>query len=291
MGIVTGIGWTHHTFNAWIGCTKVSPGCTHCYAEELDKRYYAAAHWGKGAPRRVMADKYWKEPLKWNRMAREAGERRRVFCSSLADVFDDEAPPDQRERLWALIKETPGLDWQLLTKRPENFKKYLPKDWGTYYGASGDYYPNVWLGVTVEDQKRAQERIPILAEQSASIRFLSCEPLLEEVDLSEWLWEEHTVSCERYAEAREIINWVIIGGESGNKARLFHTKWARKIIDDCRIAGVKVFMKQLGQNACDSTVRLPHETGFVPLKYITKHRKGEDPEEWPKDLQVREFPR
>ena len=235
MGKTTGIKWTDHTFNAWIGCTKISPGCDNCYAEELDQRFYDGEHWGKGSPRRVMADKYWKEPLKWNKEARDEGRRHRVFCSSLADVFDHEAPEGQRERLWQLIKDTPGLDWQLLTKRPENFKRFLPSDWTTYYRAGG-YYPNVWLGVTVEDQDRARKRIPMLAEQPAALRFLSCEPLLEEVDLTKWLYDEHTVSCERYAKPTGTIHWVIVGGESGRSARVCQTAWMARIVEDCQKA-------------------------------------------------------
>jgi protein gp37 len=291
MGVKTGIAWCNHTFNAWIGCSKVSPGCKFCYAEEWDGRYHAGVHWGDGAPRKLMADKYWREPLKWDREAKVAGERRRVFCSSLADVFDDQAPEGQRDRLWELIRQTPNLDWLLLTKRPENIKKFLPADWATPGGESPWCYRNVWLGVTVEDQQRAKERIPILAQVDATVRFLSCEPLLEEVDLSSFLYEERTVSCDRYTEPLDIIDWIIIGGESGSKSRLFNISWARKIIEDCRIGEAKVFMKQLGENASDATVRPQGSFEFLPLKYLTMHRKGEEPNEWPADIRIREIPR
>jgi len=125
----SGISWTTHTFNPWVGCTKVSAGCVHCYAETLNKRT-GHANWGPGAERRVTSDVNWRKPIKWNRQADAAGERTKVFCASMADVFDEEAPAYARERLWTLIRMTPFLDWQLLTKRPTNIRRFLPKDWG-----------------------------------------------------------------------------------------------------------------------------------------------------------------
>ncbi|MCI0671755.1 MAG: phage Gp37/Gp68 family protein, partial [Myxococcaceae bacterium] len=183
MGAETEISWTHSTFNPWWGCTRVSPGCDHCYAESFDRRV-GGAHWGKGVPRRTFGDKHWGEPLKWNAAAAKAGERRRVFCASMADVFDAEAPDGALERLWALIRATPALDWLLLTKRPGRIRHSLPADWG-------DGYPNVWLGTTVEDQERAEQRIPVLLDVPARVHFLSCEPLLGPVDVSRFMWPVH----------------------------------------------------------------------------------------------------
>lgn len=175
MGVETKIQWTDHTFNAWWGCTKVSAGCDHCYAEAFDHRL-GGAHWGAGAARKVFKDKHWSEPRRWNEAARKAGKRARVFCSSMADVFDSEAPEGELTKLWELIRETPWLDWQLLTKRPHRIAQSLPADWG-------DGWPNVWLGTTVENQEQAELRIPRLLAVAARVRFLSCEPLLGQVDL------------------------------------------------------------------------------------------------------------
>ena len=124
----SGIEWTHHTFNPWIGCTKISPACDNCYAAEWDKRYEGGAHWGPKAPRRRTAEKNWNMPLKWDKAAAKAGVRLRVFCASLADVFDNQVPQEWRDDLWALIHATPNLDWLLLTKRPQNIEKMLPRD-------------------------------------------------------------------------------------------------------------------------------------------------------------------
>src|ERR1035438_1812836 len=129
MGETTGISWTDATFNPWWGCTKVSPGCDHCYAETFDKRVFGVkAHWGKDAPRRLMSDHYWKDPIRWDKKAAKEGVKRKVFCASMADILDDDAPEGQRERLWDLIDQTPNLIWQLLTKRPQRYERYLPKD-------------------------------------------------------------------------------------------------------------------------------------------------------------------
>jgi protein gp37 len=172
----TNIEWAHHTFNPWQGCTKVSAGCKNCYAAARSARF-KQDNWGAEKPRIPASENTWKQPLAWNEEARRTGVRKQVFSSSLADVMDDEAPEGARERLFSLIRETPYLDWLLLTKRPENFQKYLP--WMQDGSAP---YPNVWLGVTTEDKKSAAERIPILQQTPvANIRFLSAEPLLEEL--------------------------------------------------------------------------------------------------------------
>ena len=165
------INWCDNTFNGWEGCTRVSPGCDHCYAETRDGRHLTepVSHWGKGAPRRVMSDVKWREPLSWNRDAAGADTRPRVFCASLADWADSEAPTGQRERLWALIRETPNLDWLLLTKRAGNIRRMLPPDWGTGY-------PNVWLGVTVENRQHGLPRLDALRSIPAAVRFASIEP-------------------------------------------------------------------------------------------------------------------
>src|SRR5262245_52074261 len=176
MGKDSGIEWTHHTFNPWWGCMKVSPGCEHCYAETFSIRVGKKV-WGPKADRRFFGDAHWAEPLKWNAVAARAGERHRVFCASMADVFEDRRELDgHRARLWRLIAATPHLDWLLLTKRPENLARMLPwySHWENRVAFEPDEpWPNVWLGTTVEDQQRADERIPHLLRSPAAVRFLS----------------------------------------------------------------------------------------------------------------------
>ena len=303
------IEWTHHTFNPWRGCEKVSPGCSHCYAETLSLRNpKTLGVWGRGGTRVIAAESYWRLPLKWDRDAAAAGERRRVFCASLADVF--EGRPElarPRARLWNLIEVTPHLDWLLLTKRPENFHAMLP-----WLNGRRDVQPNVWLGVSVEDQRRADERIPLLLRTPARVRFLSCEPLLGPVDLAATGWwrcrgcggvgtPENEVGmgrcggCGRELEARDEVgvDWVIVGGESGPGARPMRAEWARSLVRQCRDAGVACFVKQLGAGPvadppAESGRHLRGDLGVRVLRL--RDRKGGDPAEWPEDLRVRQFP-
>lgn len=245
MGENTKIEWATHTFNPWIGCSRVSPGCQHCYAESLAKRT-KLVEWGPQAERHVTSDASWRQPLKWAKQAREAGTRPRVFCASMADVFEDRPELfSVRGRLWDLIFRTPELDWLLLTKRPQNISGMVPwvQPWA-----------NVWLGTTVEDQQRADERIPHLLATPAAVRFLSCEPLLGPVNLdSEHSDGIHALGCgDPYCLSRDVlsdcrgVDWVIIGGESGPGARPMHPQWARSIRDQCQAAGVPFFFKQWG---------------------------------------------
>lgn len=258
------IEWTHHTFNPWWGCQRVSPGCEHCYAEAFAKR---TGHgiWGPTADRRFFGDKHWAEPVKWNRLALAAGERHRVFCASMADVFEDRRDLDeQRIRLWKLIAATPQLDWLLLTKRPENLLAMVPwfdRPWS-----------NVWLGATVEDRRRATRRMSYLCRVPAAIHFLSLEPLLENV----------------FPMSLDGIDWVIVGGESGGGSRPFDLDWARNTVESCRRAGVSVFVKQMGDASVwplDDAARSALRSGRIRLK-----PKGGDWNEWPADLRIREFP-
>lgn len=221
MGAYSKIEWTTHTFNPWWGCTKVSDGCKHCYAETLSKRYGHSV-WGPGRARRLMSDAHWQLPLRWDRDACSHGVRPRVFCASMADIFEDEAPPGELERLWGLIRQTPNLDWQLLTKRPEKIESKLPDDWG-------DGYFNVWLGTSVEDN-RALHRIADLSRIDAAVRFLSLEPLIGPLT---------GLPLNR-------IDWVIVGGESGPGARPIDAEWVRDIRQECGLARVPFFFKQWG---------------------------------------------
>lgn len=305
------IGWTDHTFNPWIGCAKVSPGCKNCYAEvdtfARRERSHGRELWGPHANRHRTSAAYWKKPLTWNKASwyecdvcgwrgvahAEAlcrcghpvvrvmkPTRQRVFCASMADVFEDR--PDLslwRDDLFKLIEQTPNLDWLILTKRPENVKRTLPD--------------NVWLGVSVENQTRAQQRIPILQKIDAKIKFLSCEPMISYIDLSmavepdEDAWdevnaawddddepEEFVPECEAECdwvnygnnlvenpEHREwewrrresagfktlkhgVIDWVICGGESGPHRREMELQWAEILYNECKQAGIPFYMKQ-----------------------------------------------
>lgn len=261
MGRDSAIEWCHHTFNPWIGCTKVSPGCANCYAEARDQRFNGGKHWGSGAPRRVTSPGNWREPLKWNRRAAKAGVRYRVFCGSLCDVFDPLSPYGAMDWLWALIDATPSLDWLLLTKRP------------MLYWPSHGFPPNVWIGTTVESPDQLH-RVDDLLKIPARVRFLSVEPMLGPVDLSVALpptWGRrsdgkwgcdtccHGDRCDEPAHvhrssctvckngAVERIDWVICGGESGPKARPMHPDWARSLRDQCAAAGVPFLFKQQGE--------------------------------------------
>ena len=229
------IEWTDHTFNPWIGCTKVSDGCRFCYAENLMDTRYGRANWGKGKPRVQTSPANWKKPLAWNRQAERDGRRYRVFCASLADVFDFEVDDAWRDRLFSLIEATPNLDWLLLTKRPENAKRYLAQRYGGDPFVRGGIPENIWIGTSVEDQKAAASRIPILLEIPAVVRFLSMEPLLGSVDLGPYL----------EGEAR--LDWVIVGGESGQHARPSHPEWFLSLRDQCVAAGVAFHFKQWGE--------------------------------------------
>ena len=235
MGIETGISWTDSTFNPWWGCTKVSPGCDNCYAEAFDKRY-GDSHWGKGVPRRVFGDKHWNEPLKWEKMAAASGKPWRVFCASMADVMDDEAPEGQRERLWELIDQTPHLTWQLLTKRPQRYTSYLP--------SNGFRHRNVWLGATCENQHYYDVRWPVLrivAHEFECLSWISYEPALGPLSIEDWQCKE-----ERSDPYDEVPDWIICGGESGNGRRPFEKLWAENLLEECGRYGTNFFMKQFG---------------------------------------------
>ncbi len=223
------IEWTHHTFNPWWGCTRVSAGCKNCYAETWARRV-GMELWGNKAQRRFFSDAHWKGPLAWNAEAMEEGVRRRVFCASMADVFENRAELNPwRARLWKLIDETPWLDWLLLTKRPDRVGKCVP--W------TSDWPANVWLGSTAENQHWAAKRLDELRSYAAQVLFVSAEPLVGALDLTAWL--------ERDSNGRR-VDWVIAGGESGAKARPMNPQWARDLRDQCQKAGVAFHFKQWG---------------------------------------------
>lgn len=269
------IEWCDHTFNPWEGCTKVGPGCDHCYAETRNNRF-GGGNWGPGAPRRRTSEANWKKPLKWNQDASQKGVRYRVFCASLADWLDNEIHIEWLMDLLELIWQTPELDWLLLTKRIGNClgrleaaQTYFHQGTGWPAGliewidswVEGNPPSNVWLGATVVNQKEADRDIPKLLESPGNVRFLSMEPLLGEVSLR-WLnaWPENapTTAMNPYnrgptdhLDGLRLIDWVIVGGESGPGARPLHPRWVRSLRDQCVAAGVPFLFKQWGEWAPD----------------------------------------
>lgn len=264
MGAKTGIEWTDHTFNAWIGCTKVSEGCRNCYAARDNKHWkWNGGAWGPGALRKVTSLGNWRDPLKWAKAARAAGVRERVFLNSLADTFDAEAPRLARKDLWLLIGDTyDALDWQILTKRPERIPEVMCED-----GLNLGFFElcKCWLGTTAENQAAADMRIPALLEVDAAVRFVSCEPLLGPVNVSKYLGIQHEDEIgienrdQRIADEMNKlgglpmrdpwvwgIDWVIAGGESGPGARRMNSEWVEALQDQCAAAGVAFFFKQWG---------------------------------------------
>ncbi|OES24193.1 DUF5131 family protein [Alteromonas macleodii] len=221
----TNIEWCDSTFNPWWGCTKIGAGCDNCYAAALDKRT-GGDHWAKGTDYRILSDSNWYKPLRWQKQAAQFyaqfERRRRVFCASMADVFDNRAQVSQRERLWAVVNDTPDLNWLLLTKRPKNIQRFMPEAMLTQ--------DNIWLGTTVENRQDGLPRLRALKNTPAALRFLSIEPLLEDLgplDLAG-------------------IDWVIVGGESGPGARPMKKKWMLNIKQQCDQQGVAFFFKQWG---------------------------------------------
>ena len=218
------IEWTHHTFNPWWGCMKVSAACEHCYAEAWAKRVGQSV-WGRNSPRRLFSENHWREPKRWNARAESNSTRSRVFCASMADVFEDRRDLDgSRERLWELIEATTSLDWLLLTKRPEKVRDLSP--WGQHWPE------NIWLGTTAESQRWAERRVTWLLDCAAKVRFLSCEPLLGPISLHSWISD---------------IDWVIAGGESGSKARPMSPEWLRLLRDQCLESQTAFHFKQWGE--------------------------------------------
>ncbi|MCX7505927.1 phage Gp37/Gp68 family protein [Delftia tsuruhatensis] len=241
------IEWTDHTFNPWEGCQRVGPGCDHCYAETRNARYSGgqAINWGPGAPRRRTSVSNWNLPRRWNAQAEafqaQHGRRQRVFCASLADVFDNAVSREWRDELAALILDTPDLDWLLLTKRIGNAGAML-----------GEMFldgppANVWLGATVVNQAEADRDILKLLRIPASVRFLSMEPLLGPVSFEGFFANPSNIADG--TNALEELDWVIAGGESGPGARPTHPNWHRELRDQCEAVGTPFLFKQWGEFA------------------------------------------
>jgi len=291
------IEWTHHTFNPWWGCVKVSAGCKNCYAEIFSRRIGRDV-WGAGKPRQFASDAYWREPYKWNNQALLAGERHRVFVASMGDIFENH--PDEeiqrqmneaRRCLAQLIVKTPYLDWLLLTKRPENIELHSRSMFGRDILDVMRKQRNLWLGVSVENQEMANFRIPALLlapndiHDITAVRFVSIEPQLEAINLNRlennyrdgYLVWDALNGMQRISDSTGYhigyhirkLDWVICGGESGANGRLFNPQWARSLRDQCKEAGVPFFMKQLGGH--------PNKRNRI--------------EDLPEDLRIRDYPK
>lgn len=337
----TSIEWADHSFSPWIGCTKVSAGCKNCYAENTTRarvlRSQGHETWGKGAKRSRTSAATWKNPVKWNRSlvcdkcgtlndATDSGcgrpdpntgwcegelKHQRVF-PSLCDIFDDEVPIEWLADFLKLIHDTPNLTWQLLTKRPENWKDRVQEAALTWYKKEYDSAnhmvmqwtisnkppDNIWIGTSCEDQPNADKRIPELLKIPATVRFLSMEPLLGAVEFSDVSGRSDGIKL-LGTPALSGINWVICGGESGPGARPCNVEWIRSIVAQCKEAGVPCFVKQLGSRTYQTNPTLrtdilyPSEDGHPHYEYWAgpKDKKGGDMAEWPEDLRVREFPK
>lgn len=270
MSTDTHIAWTDHTFNPWWGCSRVTAGCRFCYADTLASRF---GHdlWRRNGDRRVTSPANWRTPLRWDATARAKGAADLVFCASMADVFEDH--PDLKEpraRLWDLIEMTTWLRWQLLTKRPENIAGMVPDLWLRRWPT------HVWPGATVESQRFAASRIEPLFDLGADTTFLSCEPLLGAVDLTcvdgTNVLDPNDTGHENglFWEAGPSISWVIVGGETGRKARPMRLEWAESLVQQCQANGVPVFVKQLGT--------------------VTGGKTHQDIDTFPAPLRVRQYP-
>ena len=279
MAEITKIEWADSTFNPWIGCTKVSPACDNCYAQNLMDRRMGKVKWGAGQPRGRTGVKNWNLPLRWNREpfagCNECGwrgvpvkrganhhcghcdavnlspARSRVFCASLADVFDNEVDPAWRADLFKLIDATPNLDWLLLTKRIGNAEGMYQAAMGPSWADDVAWPSNVWLGATVVNQEEADRDIPKLLAVPAAKRFLSIEPMLGPINIEPYLLSTYDKAAHDDQMAPGLpttdrLDWIIVGGESGPGARPMHPDWVRSVRDQCDAAGVPFMFKQHG---------------------------------------------
>jgi protein gp37 len=232
-----------YSWNPWIGCQKVSAGCLHCYAARDNARYQWVREWGKDY--RLTSDSNWKKPIQWAKQAVKDGVIRRVFCASLADVFDANVQELWRARLWQLVEETyhiGGLEWLLLTKRPENINTRIPMN---IYHLS-----NVRIGITCENQEMFDLRVPILLNSWTGKNFISVEPMLSAISFEKTAYSVKQVGTRKIAGftlsgLMRQINWVICGCESGTGARPCNIEWIRDLRDQCQAANVPFFLKQM----------------------------------------------
>lgn len=258
MGAHTKIEWAHHTFNPWWGCVEQGPACDHCYARDFSRRVGFDV-WGVDKPRRFFGDQHWSAPRRWNAAAKAAGERHRVFVASMGDVL--ERRPDlvaPRARLWDLITECDGLDWLLLTKLPWHFARMVPAEWLV----EGGWPPHVWPGTTVENRRELHRRVPRLLRLPSLQKFLSMEPLLEDVagppgSDARAVFTACLASGFVDAPHTDCLTWVISGGESGPRARPTLPAWHRHVRDACIDYRVAYHFKQWGEWAPGEAAETP----------------------------------
>jgi protein gp37 len=224
----TTISWTEHTWNPWVGCTKISPGCKNCYMFRDRERFHLD-------PRQAVRTKTWKDPQRWQKAAEAAGRQEQVFTCSWSDWFHQDAD-DWRPEAWEVVRHCPNLIFQILTKRPERIREHLPGDWGAGY-------PNVWLGVSIESNAYTW-RADLLREVDASVRFISAEPLLEPLDKL----------------SLDGIDWLIVGGESGDDFRPMDHQWARDLLAKARLAGTAFYFKQSAAPKSEMGIELDGQT-------------------------------
>jgi len=294
---MTTIAWTDETINPIVGCSRISAGCQNCYAASAAKsarlqqfpQYQKVANWNGTTE---FVENQLHKPYQWKKS-------KRIFLGSMTDLFHENTPFSWLEEIMAMVEETPQHTYQILTKRPQRMIEFF--DWYSALCSDesiGDIKwrmpDNIWLGVSCENQAMADKRIPLLLEIPAKVRFLSCEPLLEPLDLSKFLPIEWSEIAEDWIESwpgvgsynvNDYPNWIIVGGESGTGARPCHVDWIRDIASQCQSAKVPVFVKQLGSNVISS----PYIDG-VKSHYKLKDRKGADINEFPDDLRLQQFP-
>lgn len=310
----TAIQWTDKTWNPTTGCTRVSAGCKNCYAFELHDMRHAAHKAGKDVPKQYakpftelqMFDERVNDPKSWRKPCR-------VFVNSMSDLFHKDVPDQFIDSVFRTMIDCPRHTFQILTKRPERMQKYVGARWGQHYGKEYPPPANVWLGVSVENRKALDEREPLLIQTPAAVRFLSCEPLLGPLEFSNVTKRSDCVQ-QLGKPALNGIHWVIVGGESGHGCRPCNPQWVRSIVNQCKVVGVPVFVKQMGGNIVTRNDMIEDafndgESGWpdpnvehnihgyreeyqgADCRVRLRDKKGGNPSEWPADLRVREFPR
>lgn len=295
------IEWCEATWNCLAGCSEISPGCAHCYAATMAARLEAMGQEKyRGTTKKAGTRAHWTGQINLDEKALQIPLKTKkpttYFVNSMSDLFHEAVPSDFIDSVFRVMVEAKQHTFQVLTKRAERMAEYTCKRWGRFDGKEYPLSPNIWLGVSCEDQQRFDERQGFLRATPAAVRFLSCEPLLGPINLHAGLCKHATGKPEHaaqtyghYCNPSGEIHWVIVGGESGQHARVMQLEWAQSIVDQCKAAGVPVFVKQMGSN--------PKATGYIegleepdlyPIHY--KSKKGGDPSEWIKSLQVREYP-
>lgn len=296
----TGIAWSDATWNPVTGCTKVSEGCRHCYAERVWPRMAASKgrYFGREFGDVMVHPEALEIPLRWRRP-------RKIFVNSMSDLFCESVPDDFIAQVFAVMALAKQHTFQILTKRPERALYLLGagcmggfepavEDWFVHLGGKELIWPlpNVWLGVSAEDQKTLNERIPLLLSTPAAFRWVSIEPMIGPVSFRWASWQKtyridsSGREVRNHLDGLRRLDWVVVGGESGPEARSMEAGWVRILIEQCREANVPIFLKQLG-----SSFRNPEGwKAGSPLKMRPMDRKGADPEEWAEDLRVREIP-